>query len=472
MNRYLLILLLLTAWPAAASQVVVECTHVATDTNKTRLVFATTAPLTHRIFTLDRPDRVIIDLPAATLIGTLPAAKAADATLVGLRSGTHNQNDLRIVLDLKQAVRVKSFINAPSSGDAHQLIIDLLPKATNGAPRTVAQMPSSLNPRTGKARPFIIAIDAGHGGEDPGAIGPGGTREKDVTLAIARKLAQQVDRTSGMRALMIRNDDTFISLRDRVGIARQHNADLFISIHADAFSNPEAHGSSVYTLSYGGASSEAATWLANRENNADRIGGIDLATNDDLLATVLLDMAQKATIEQSTDAAKSLLGYLGKIGPMHKSDVQHANFAVLKAPDIPSVLVEAAFISNADEERRLMSNAHQQRLAQAILTGVRAYFKKHPTPSMLSSMQRQDRQRVPYQPVTSRHLSAASTAPAGRIQTSRVTAPRAYVISPGDTLSGIASRHRVSVNALRTENGLQDSDIIRAGETLSIPADS
>lgn len=469
MNRLLLFLLLLVSLPAAGSKVVVECAQVVTDASKTRLVFATTAPASHRIFTLDHPDRVVIDLPAATLIGKLPDATAKDPTLVGLRSGLHNRDDLRIVLDLKQAVRVKSFTTGPGNGEGHRLIIDLIPRTTSVASgdssRAVTQTISRPDAPRGQSRPILVAIDAGHGGEDPGAIGPGGTREKDVTLAIARKLAALVNREPGMQALMIRDGDYFIGLRQRMLMAREQSADLFISIHADAYNNPDAHGSSVYTLSSGGASSEAAMWLADRENNADRVGGIDLAANDDLLATVLMDMTQNATIEHSTEAANAVLSYLGHLGNMHKNEVQRASFMVLKSPDIPSILVETAFISNQDEERRLTSNAHQQRLAQAVLAGVRAYFKKYPPQGFRSASSRADTGGRFASPTPRSRSSEAR-------HVSRSTVSREHVINSGDTLSGIASRYRVSLTALRAENGLQENDMIRAGQVLTIPADS
>ena len=455
-----------------------ECSQVVTEAGRTRLIFATTAPAPHQVFILDQPDRVILDLPAATLIGKLPDATAADPILVGLRSGVRNADDLRIVLDLKQAVRVKSFMEGPGEGRGHRLILDLIPKSTAGSSRPSPRAAPIADARSGKARRILVAIDAGHGGEDPGAIGPGGTREKDVTLAIARKLAALVNREPGMQALMIRDGDAFIGLRQRMQAARQQNADLFISIHADAYNNAEAHGSSVYTLSSGGASSEAAMWLANRENNADRAGGIDLAANDDLLATVLMDMTQNATIEHSTEAANAVLSYLGHLGNMHKSEVQRASFMVLKSPDIPSVLVETAFISNQDEEQRLTSNAHQQRLAQAILAGVRTYFKKYPPQGFRTASSNAGRDarlvspaRIDPAPVSVAAAASPSPSSAAR-PVSRPRVSREHVINSGDTLSGIASRYRVSLNALRAENGLQENDMIRAGQVLSIPADS
>ncbi|AFL75835.1 N-acetylmuramoyl-L-alanine amidase family protein [Thiocystis violascens] len=475
MNRFIVFFLLLISLPVAGSPASVECAGVSTDDGKTRLILATTASVSHQVFTLDGPDRVVIDIADARLIGKLPEATAQDPTLIGLRSGVRNQGDLRIVLDLKHAVRIKSFSTPSADGHGHRLFVDLIPKGnakSSGDPRrmtastAIATANSPAAPRTGALRTAVIAIDAGHGGADPGAIGPTGIREKDVTLAIARKLASLVDKEPGMRALMIRDSDDFIGLRQRILKAREHKADIFISIHADAFNNTDAHGSSVYTLSNVGASSEAAMWLADRENSADLVGGVDISASDDLLATVLLDMTQNATIEHSTEVASAVLSYLGAVGDMHRKDVQRAGFVVLKSPDIPSLLVETAFISNADEEKRLKSNAHQQRLAQAILAGVKAYLKKFPPRGLQTASAVVSSTAGPTHSATAR--APAIQASAG----SRPNETRGYVVNSGDTLSGIAKRHRVSLSSLRAENGLEEGDMIRAGQVLAIPADS
>ncbi len=246
---------------------------------------------------------------------------------------------------------------------------------------------------------------------------------------------------------MIRDGDYYVGLQQRIDMARERRADLFVSIHADAFANANAKGSSVYTLSYSGASSEAAKWLASRENSADLIGGVDLSTNDDLLATVLMDMTQNATIEHSTEAAAMVLANLGRLGVVHRNDVQRAGFAVLKAPDVPSILVETAFISNSEEERRLRDRGHQRQLAEAILDGVKGYFRKYPPHGVLVD------------------ASPLRSSGGGRSN------GREYVIGPGDTLSGIAKQHSVSISALRAHNGLND-DMIQVGQVLSIPEDS
>ncbi len=464
MNRLFVLLLLLISLPVAGSQVAVEAVKVVTDADKTRLILDATAALPHQIFNLDEPDRVVIDIADARLTAKLPEATADDPTLVGLRSGVKNDEDLRIVLDLKRAVRVKSFPTSAEGSDTHRLIIDLIPRSRASVFQVGARRQTksaSAGQRGSRARTAIVAVDAGHGGEDPGATGPRGTREKDVTLAIARKVARLINGEAGMRAVMIRDGDYFVGLRERILKARELKADLFVSIHADADNNQEAFGSSVYTLSEGAASSEAATWLADRENSADLIGGIRLASSDDLLASVLLDMTQSATIEHSSEAAGAVLACLKQVGAVHNGDVQRAGFVVLKAPDIPSMLVETAFISNQGEESRLNSNAHQQRLAQAILAGIRGYFRKYPPQGFVSADADGDEVVDPIPRAVAR---------VERVSRDTPSRGREHVIGQGDTLSGIAKRYRVSLSSLRAENGLSESDPIRVGEVLAIPA--
>lgn len=439
MNRGIAILLLILSTQAPAGQVAVEGARVWTEPDKTRLVVDIKGPVEHKIFSLDGPDRVVVDIADARFVGSLPKADPGDPTLVGLRSGVREGDDLRLVVDLKQPVRVKSFLLSPNDQYGHRLVIDLIPKGGGGSTPNVAPAPDANRPvgaRSSVASGVVVAIDAGHGGEDPGAIGAGKTREKDVTLAIARKLAALVDKEPGMRPLLIRDGDYYIGLRKRILKARKHEADIFVSIHADAFTDRTVRGSSVYTLSHRGASSEAAKWLADRENSADLIGGVDLGDGDDLLATVLLDMTQNATIEHSTEAAKAVLTNLGQLGSIHKPHVQNAGFVVLKSPDIPSMLVETAFISNPDEERRLKSGKHQQQLAQAILAGIKAYFRKYP--------------------------------PRGALMAEASSGGRQHVIGSGDTLGGIATRYRVSLSSLRDANRLS-GDVIQVGQVLTIP---
>ncbi len=433
------LLLFIAAAPDASSQVAVQSVRVASGPEETRLVMDTDGPVDHRIFTLDEPDRVVIDIPDARIAGRLPETDPEDPTLIGLRSGVRDGDDLRVVLDLKQPARVKSFVLSPDSSYGHRLVIDLIPKggsATKVGTADARRLP--VRSRASVARTAVVAIDAGHGGQDPGAIGAHGTREKDVTLDIARRLAKLVEKEPGMRPVLIRDGDYFVALRQRILKAREHKADVFISIHADAFNNPKVRGSSVFTLSERGASSEAAKWLADRENSADLVGGVDLSVSDDVLANVLLNMSQNATIEHSGEAATAVLQHLGRLGDTHRAQVQKAAFVVLKSPDIPSMLVETAFITNPQEEARLQTERHQQRLAEAILAGVKAYFRKYP-------------------PQGSR-MSTEAAAGEGR----------RYVIAGGDTLVDIAKRHSVSLSSLRTANNLT-GDTIRVGQVLTIP---
>lgn len=466
MNRLIVLFLLLISLPVAGSPVAVECHWRPAVSGKTQLLLDLAESAQHQIFTLDQPDRVVIDIVGARITGQLPAARTDDPVLIGVRAGVRPNQDLRIVLDLKRPVRVKSFTVKPATYQAQRLIIELIPLLTpvetTGLQPVSQRRSDAIAPAwSSRTRTAIVAIDAGHGGEDPGALGPNGTREKDVTLAIARKLTRLIEREPGMRALMIRDGDDYVGLRERALIAHEHKADLFVSIHADAYSNPEAQGSSVYVLAQGAASSESAGWLADRENKADLVGGVDLATSDSLLTTVLLEMTQSATMEHSTKAAAAVLRQLGQVSVVHKSDVQRAEFVVLQSPDIPSLLVETAFISNADEEQRLRSNAHQQRLAQAIMAGIRSYFAKHPPQGLMSASSGDDGERSG---VSRTGLRSASR--------TRTTGLREYVISQGDTLSGIAKRHRVSLSSLRAENGLGDNDVIRVGQVIAIPTDS
>lgn len=394
------VLLLLLSPTLAAEPVRVTGVRVTQAPDKTRLVLALSASVTPQIFLLAGPDRLVIDLPDARLSAKLPKPDRGDPNLKGLRSAAREGTDLRIVLDLKRPVEVKSYAKAADGSRGSRLVVDLIPTtgakndadaradsvtaaaAAAAAKALEANAPPSARPppRTkararGQApRTLVVAIDAGHGGADPGAIGAHGTREKDITLAIARRLAALVAKEPGMRPVLIRDSDTFVPLRGRIRKARKHNADLFISIHADAVDSPRARGSSVFTLSRRGASSEAAKWLADKENSADRVGGVDLGEQDDQLATVMLDMVQNAAQERSVKAAGAVLRNLSRLGATHKEGVQKAGFVVLKSPDIPSLLVETAFISNPGEEARLRNGAQQQRLAAAILAGIKQYF--------------------------------------------------------------------------------------------------
>lgn len=432
MKRFGLLLLWLLTWTASAGSLQVNGVRLWAAPDSTRVVFDVTGPVEHQLFTLKGPDRLVIDLKHARIDTALVKQLKSNGVVKGLRSGSRNKDDLRLVLDLVSPVKPKSFVLKPNDQYGHRLVIDLFNagKVKKREPKTVKAIT-----RPTKLRDLVIAVDAGHGGDDPGARGRKGTREKDVVLGIARKLAAKINKEPGMKAVLVRDGDYYIGLRKRIDKARKHRADLFISIHADAFRDRRVHGSSVYVLSRRGASSEMARWLAARENAADLVGGVSLDDKDDLLAEVLLDLAQTATLETSTGAASNVLSELKRLGKVHKRQVQHAGFVVLKSPDIPSMLVETAFISNPSEENRLRSRKHQQKVANAIFKGVRRYFVSNP-------------------PVGTR-LAKQS--------------PRRHVVRRGDTLSHIARRYGVSMSSLRDRNRLK-GDRLLVGNVLKIPS--
>ncbi len=393
----------------------------------TRLVFDLAAPVDYKLFSLENPYRLVVDIKNSALKESLPEPDKGDAFLKGIRSAVHRDKSLRVVLDLQGKSIFKSFLLKPYKQYGNRLVVDLYKADTNRQKivKRAIEKKSAL-------RDLVIAIDAGHGGEDPGASGSKGTNEKDVVLGIARNLAAVVDKEPGMRAVLIRDGDYYLSLRQRTSLARKNKADLFISIHADAFDDRRVNGASVYILSSNGASDEAALWLAEKENSADLIGGVSLDDKDNLLASVLLDLSQNATIESSYNVAEQVLRSIQPLGKLHKKTVQQAGFVVLKAPDIPSLLIETAYISNPAEERKLRSARHQRKLSAAILKGVRDYFQRFPPPG------------------------------------TRYASQRRHVISRGDTLSEIARQYRVTVTSLRDVNSLHNNTL-RVGQVLTIP---
>jgi N-acetylmuramoyl-L-alanine amidase len=327
--------------------------------------------------TLSDPARVVVDITSASARELSNALPENQGFLKQIRVGDQGNGDVRIVIDLAGNAAPKSFAVAPSGSYGHRLVVDLEPSSRSVAP-SVVKSASDVH-----GRDIIVAIDAGHGGQDPGSIGKRGTREKHVTLAIARELKKRIDREPGMRAVLTRDTDQFIALRDRIVRARKQQADMFVSIHADAYHDRSVAGSSVYVLSARGASDESARWLADRENSADLVGGVKLDDKDDVLASVLLDLSQGASMSASIDAADKVMSSLYQMGNVTRRGVKHAGFLVLKSPDIPSILVETAFISNPTEEARLLNPTHQQRLADAIFSGVRTYFYESPPPGTL-----------------------------------------------------------------------------------------
>ncbi|MCK5666201.1 MAG: N-acetylmuramoyl-L-alanine amidase, partial [Thiotrichaceae bacterium] len=370
-----LLMLLLLADLAQAGLAQLKSYRMWASPDSTRLVIDLSKGISYVLSTTKNPERVIIDIDQARFATKESRISYNNGAIKTLRSATKKDNKLRLVLDLRHKVKPKSFLLKPNSKYGYRLVIDLekvVAYSKSASPKVIKSVNSS------KKRKLIVAIDAGHGGEDPGAQGPRGTKEKKVVLAIARNLRDIVNKTPGMKAKMIRNGDYYISLRGRTKKARKLNADVFVSIHADAFKNPKAKGASVFILSSRGASSEAAKWLAKKENEADLVGGVSLDDKDDMLAKVLLDLSQTATIEASTSVASRVLKGLKKMGKTHKPSVERAGFVVLKSPDIPSILVETGFISNPKEEKLLRSSSYQKKLARAIFNGVNSYFKQYP----------------------------------------------------------------------------------------------
>ncbi len=399
----------------------------------TRVVFDTSEQVEHSLFTLKGPDRIVIDIKDAKLKADIDKLHFDKGVLKGIRTGKHGKHGLRVVLDLSQKVQPKSFVLRPNHEYGNRLVIDLNHR---GEQRREKKTISQLTVPRQRARDIVVAIDAGHGGEDPGASGPHGVREKDVVLAIARKLEALLQKEPGLKPVLIRDGDYYVGLRQRVDKARKYKADLLVSIHADSFPDRRARGSSVYTLSPRGASSEQARLLAKKENSSDLIGGVTLEDKDDLLASVLLDLSQTATIEASTDAASRVLRQLKHVNHLHKRKVEQAGFRVLKAPDMPSMLVETAFISNPSEERKLNSPQGQYRIAKAITQGVQSYFVENPPPGTILARNR-----------------------------------RKHIIARGDTLSEIARHYRVSTDTLKSYNGLRSTNL-RVGQVLRIPSGS
>jgi N-acetylmuramoyl-L-alanine amidase len=338
--------------------------------DNTRVVLDLSGNAQHNLQVLKNPDRVVLDVGNARLAsGARPAL--ATGAVKQLRVAHRPSGELRIVFDLARPVQAKSFLAVPNKRYGYRLVIDLGSTQSSETPVKAEHAPRD-------ARDLIIAIDAGHGGEDPGAIGKNGTREKDVVLAIARELSLKINAEPGMRAVLTRNGDYFVPLRDRMRRARAQQADLFVSIHADSIRDRRVDGSSVYILSPRGATDEASRWLAERENASDLIGGVSLDDKDNVLASVLLDLSQSASLSASQVAAERVLRQLNRVGEIRKPQVQQARFMVLKSPDIPSMLVETAYISNPQEEMRLRGAAHQAKLAAAIYQGVRDYFYANP----------------------------------------------------------------------------------------------
>ena len=384
-RRQLLNLLLVSplfALPLGAHATQIRNARLWRSDDKLRLVFDLSGPVQYKTFSLTSPDRLIIDLSGAGLSGDFSQLALKNSGITSIRSGHFGQSDTRIVLDLVEPMQLNSFVLPPQEGQGHRLVLDLT-NATR-APRQIAAEPAPLVAPVDKAHPkrdIIVVVDPGHGGKDPGAIGSKGQREKDVVLSIAQLLAKRLKREKGFDVKLVRNDDFFVPLRKRVDIARQHKADMFISVHADAAPRLTASGASVYALSEGGATSATARFMAQRENGADLLGAttlLNLKDKDPMLAGVILDMSMNATIASSLQLGSSVLGSLQRITSLHQKRGEQAWVALRKAPDVPSILVETGFISNPRDAQRLVTARHQQAVADGLFEGLKRYFQKNP----------------------------------------------------------------------------------------------
>ena len=414
LNRFVIAifyLLFALCIPLAHADIAVSSTRVWPAEDYTRITIESAKPISNNMFTIGNPDRLVIDLENVELNQTLneltQQISRNDPFISSARVGQFKPDTVRLVFELKNEIKPQIFSLKPVGDYGHRLVLDIYPAQAidpmmallekSGADITLAppsdktESPTTDANNTSpakdtksqtqpelRARTLIIAIDAGHGGEDPGARGRRGSLEKNVTLSVARKVKELIDELPNMRGKLIRDGDYFIPLNMRVTKARKMNADLFVSIHADAFIKSNVRGSSVFALSENGATSSAARWLAKKENEADLIGGVNIAVKDKYLARTLLDLSQTATINDSMKLAKYVLNELGDINKLHRGHVEQAGFAVLKSPEIPSILIETAFISNPREEKNLNSKSYQLKLAKAIVNGIQHYFAQNP----------------------------------------------------------------------------------------------
>ena len=426
----------LMAFPVCAATVDVENIRTWSAPDHTRVVLDLEHPVEYGLKVLRDPDRVVIDLRGARLLKRPPRARAGDRLLARLRAAHHRRSgrtDLRVVLDVKRRVRPKTFLLEPNRKYGHRLVIDVYPRDDDTEKATVRKRAEDAAPKG--RRDVLVAIDAGHGGEDPGAVTRSGLREKDVVLAIARALQRRISRTPGVKAVMIRDGDYYVGLRSRIRIARRHRADLFVSIHADSFRDPRVSGSSVYVLSRRGASSEMARQLANQENASDLIGGASISDKPPDVAKVLVDMQQDRTLGASSELGARVRKALARVGGQHKPRIGRAGFLVLKSPDVPSILVETGFLTNPADAKRLSSPRHQKAVAGAILDGILDHLDRNPPPGTVFA------------------------------------AIRRHTIVRGDTLSEIAQKYGVPIERLRAANRIRGS-VIRIGRVLRIPGRS
>ena len=398
----------------------------------TRVVLDLSGAAKFSTLSLENPERFVVDLSQSRLKASLASLPLEGTPIREVRSGIRKGTDLRLVFDLNASTRASVFLLPPNDTTGHRVVIDLFDRTLTEEPEPVLSV-ESLEGR----RDIVIAIDPGHGGEDPGALGPGGLREKTVVLQIARRLENQLAKIPGFKPMLVRTGDYYVSLKNRRDKARALEADLFVSIHADAFREKSAHGASVYALSMRGATSTTAQYLADTENAADLVGGVELADMDPMLAGVLADLSMTGTLDTSLNLGALILEQIDGVARLHKKRVEQAGFAVLKSPDVPSLLIETGFISNPGEAERLATPAYQDKMARAIRRGIQSWFARQPPPGTLLAWQREQ-------------------------------GGREVTIAAGDTLSEIAERYGVTVASIKTNNGLS-RDVIYVGQTLVIP---
>lgn len=430
---------LMILWaPQGLASIKVEDVRLWRAPDHTRVVLDLSGPTTHRVLELPNPTRLVLDVDNASLTDALTDLPLDGTPIARVRSGIREGQDLRVVFDLSADVNPKSFQLEPNERTGHRLVLDLFD--TKSAEQPVIAAPKKTVKKADTRRPVVVAIDAGHGGEDPGASGPNKLREKHIVLQIANRLKSKFDASTQFRPVMIRTGDYYITHKGRRDLARKNQADLFISIHADAFTQPSANGASVYALSTRGATSTTAQFLADKENAADLVGGVAVSDMDDVLAGVLTDLSMTGTLDSSLSVGAEVLGEMGKVAPrLHKTKVEQAAFLVLKSPDIPSILVETGFISNPKESSLLATPSYQEKMASAIFRGVQHWFKSNPPPGT---------------------VFARSSGEAAEERTVKVVR--------GDTLSGIAAKYAVSVDQLMRTNSLS-SNTIKVGQVLIIP---
>ena len=443
MKQFCLALLLMLTLPVAQGATV-DGVRIWRAPDHTRLVFDLSAGVEHKVFTLFNPNRVVVDIKNTELLADLDALELAESGIASIRTGVHQKKHLRVVLDLNAQLQPKSFELKPNDKYGNRLVVDLVRATTKQsvqASKPVSTTKTAAQVTSGK-RDLIIVIDPGHGGEDPGATGRKKTKEKHVVMAIAKELQKLLEAEPGFKPILTRTGDYYVSLQKRRDKAREVNGDLFISIHADAFTNPSARGASVYALSERGATSTTAKYLADKENSTDIIGGVggvSLEDKDDILKSVLVDLSMTATLGSSLDLGERVLKYMGQVARLHKHRIEQAGFAVLKSPDIPSILIETGFISNPTEEKNLGSRAYRQKLAKAMFFGVKQYFDMNPQPGTWVAWKK-----------------------------AKGNAYVSYKVERGDTLSEIAKRYRISVAQIRALNNLKNNRIV-IGQVLKLP---